>query len=59
MRSRNRAKYKHLFMLSHQVRRMQKQIGDEVVKIGTDGAKSSDMEDAEAGRRSGGEDRNR
>ena len=59
MRSRNRAEYKHLFVLSHQVRRMRKQIGDEAVKIGTDGAKSSDMEDAEANRRSGSEDRNR
>ena len=55
MRSRNRAEYKHLFVLSHQVRRMRKQIGDEAVKIGTDGAKSSD---AVPDRRSGGEDRN-
>ena len=47
-----------MFVLSHQVRRMRKQIGDEAVKIGTDGAKSSDTEDAEADRRSGGEDRN-
>ena len=58
MRSRNRVEYKHLFVLSHQVRRMRKQIGDEAVKIGTDGAKSSDTENAEADRRSGGEDRN-
>lgn len=36
MQSRNRMEYKHLFVLSHQVQRMQKQTGDEAVKIGMD-----------------------